>query len=184
MRTFIVGIVVGVLLVCGGVYLYFMDGIAPVATSAPPMPFEKKLAHGALHARIRKEMPTDVPIPVDEANLTAGAQIYKQNCAVCHGLPGQDQTPIAKGMFPKPPKLMEGTGVTDDPAQETYWKVQNGIRMTGMPGFHDLLTAQQMWQVSLVLANANKLPQSATDAMSTAQAPNMVPNNGPGNKVH
>jgi thiosulfate dehydrogenase len=180
-RTFIIGILLGILLVCGGVYFYFMNGLAPVATSAPPLPFENMLANGALHARIRKEMPKDVPIPWDETNLTAGAEIYKQDCAVCHGLPGQDQTAIAKGMFPKPPKLMEGTGVTDDPPQETYWKVQNGIRLTGMPGFHDVLTAQQMWQVTLLLANANKLPQKAKDALSTTQAPNMVPNNGPGN---
>jgi mono/diheme cytochrome c family protein len=128
-------------------------------------------------------MPKDVPIPWDETNLTAGAQIYKQNCAVCHGLPAQDQTAIAKGMFPKPPKLLEGTGVTDDPPQESYWKVENGIRLTGMPGFHDALSAQQMWQVSVMLANANKLPQSAKDVLSTSQAPAMNPNSGPGSKV-
>jgi hypothetical protein len=60
-------------------------------------------------------------------------------------------------MFPKPPKLMEGTGVTDDPAGESYWKVAGGIRMTGMPGFEKTLSTTQMWQVSLLCANADKL---------------------------
>jgi thiosulfate dehydrogenase len=73
-------------------------------------------------------------------------------------LPGQDQTAIAKGEFPKPPELFQGKGVTDDPAGVTYWKVANGIRLTGMPGFSGLLSTDQMWQVSLLLANANKLP--------------------------
>jgi hypothetical protein len=38
--------------------------------------------------------------------------------------------------------------------------------MTGMPGFQNTLTAPQLWQVSLMLANANKLPQSAKDVLS------------------
>jgi hypothetical protein len=48
--------------------------------------------------------------------------------------------------------------VTDDPAGETYWKVSNGIRMTGMPSFHQSLSDTQMWQVSLMLADFDKLP--------------------------
>ncbi len=95
-------------------------------------------------------------------------------------MPGQDQTPIAKGMFPKPPKLTEGTGVTDDPPQETFWKVENGIRMTGMPSFGGSLTVPQMWQVSLMLANADKLPQSAKDILSAPiPAPQQPPQTTP-----
>jgi mono/diheme cytochrome c family protein len=51
--------------------------------------------------------------------------------------------------------------VTDDPAGETYWKVENGIRLSGMPGFKGALTDQQMWQVSILLANAHSLPPEA-----------------------
>ena len=90
-----------------------------MATTAPPMPFETMFAKMALHARLDKEVPKTVPISADEANLAAGAQVYKDQCAVCHGLPGTPQTAIAKGMFPKAPKLMEGKGVTDDPPGES-----------------------------------------------------------------
>ncbi len=166
MAKFIIGLVIGLILVPLAVYFYFSSGTAPVATSAPPMPFEKTFARMAQHARLEKEMPKSVPVNADETAYTAGAQIYKENCAVCHGLPGQAQTAIAKGMFPDPPKLMEGTGVTDDPAGETYWKVAGGIRMTGMPGFDKTLSTTQMWQVSLLLANADKLPQSVKDTLA------------------
>ncbi len=171
MRKFLIGLILGFFAVPVAVYFYFSSGNAPVATSAPPMPFERKLAHLALHARLNKEMPGSVPIAADEAAYTAGAQVYKDHCAVCHGLPGQPQSTIAKGMFPKPPKLMEGTGVTDDPACETYWKVAGGIRMTGMPGFDKSLTTTQMWQVSLLLANADKLPQSVKASLTPQPAP-------------
>jgi thiosulfate dehydrogenase len=165
MRKFLVGLILGLIAIPAGVYLYFSTGSAPVATAAPPMPFEKTLARMALHARMDKEMPKSVPIAADEAAYVAGAQIYKDDCAVCHGLPGQKQTAIAQGMFPVPPKLMEGTGVTDDPPAESYWKVAGGIRMTGMPGFDKTLSTTQMWQVSLLLANADKLPKAARDVL-------------------
>lgn len=173
MGKFLIGLIVGLIVIPVGVYMYFSTGAAPVATSSAPMPFEKMLAGMALHARLRKEMPKAPPIPADEPAFVAGAQVYKDNCAVCHGVPGQPLSAIAQGMFPKPPKLMEGKGVTDDAPEESYWKVAGGIRMTGMPGFDKTLSSTQMWQVSLLVANADKLPKSAKDILTatTTTAP-------------
>lgn len=170
MSKFILGLVLGMIAVPAAVYTYFASGSAPVATSAPPMPFEKMLASKALHARLDKEMPKSAPFSADEAAYVAGAQIYKEHCALCHGLPGQAQTAIAKGMFPIPPKLLEGKGVTDDPAGKIYWKVAGGIRMTGMPGFDKSLSTTQMWQVSLLMANADKISQAVKDSWSAVPA--------------
>src|SRR6202035_2561096 len=104
------------------------------------------------------------PIPVSDEAYAAGANIYRKNCAVCHGLPGQEQT-IAKGEFPKPRELFTGQGVTNDAVGVTDWKVANGIRLTGMPGFNGSLSTEQMWQVSLLLSNANKLPATVVSAL-------------------
>jgi mono/diheme cytochrome c family protein len=163
---FVIGLIVGVLLIPAGAYLYFAGGYAPVATSAAPMPFEKMLANKALDARLEKEMPKTVPIEPTEANFLAGAMLYKEQCAVCHGLPGSSKTAIAAGMFPRPPQLFQGKGVTDDEPGETYWKVANGIRLTGMPGFRGALKDYQLWQVSLLLAKANELPESVKNALT------------------
>jgi thiosulfate dehydrogenase len=162
---FIAGLILGVLLAIAALFGYFLSGYAPVAVSDKTMPFEKTLANGALHARIDKEMPKNVPVPAEESTYTAGAHIYQMNCAVCHGLPSQQQGPIAKGMFPKPPQLFRGKGVTDDEPGETYWKVANGIRLTGMPAFKNSLTETEMWQVSLLLANANKISDAVKDQL-------------------
>jgi thiosulfate dehydrogenase len=63
-------------------------------------------------------------------------------------------------------------GVSDDPVGETYWKVENGIRLTGMPSFKTQLSDPEMWQVSLFLANASKpMPQAALDILNRAPAP-------------
>lgn len=157
---FLLGFLIGIIILPIIGFLYFRLGYAPVATAAPPMPFEKTLAHMALNARIDKEAPKVVPIQASDENYMAGAKTYRTHCAVCHALPGQPQTAIAKGEFPKPPQLFKGKGVTDDPPGETYWKVANGIRLTGMPAYKDALSDTEMWQVSLLLANADKLPDS------------------------
>ena len=168
---FISGVIIGVVLVLAAVYFYFTTGSAPVATSDPPLPFEKQLANGALHARIDRDMPKDVPIAADEAAYLAGARIYREHCAVCHGVPGMDQSAIAKGMFPKPPHLFRGKGVTDDPPGETYWKVANGIRLTGMPSFKQSLSDTQVWQVSLLLANADKVSVAVKQELNPPPMP-------------
>ncbi len=168
---FIAGLVLGIILVPLLIYFYFASGTAPVATTDSDMPFETLLANKAQNARIEKDMPKNVPIPANEANYLAGAELYKQHCAVCHGLPLSPKTAIATGMYPHPPQLFMGKGVTDDPPGETYWKVFNGLRLTGMPGFSKSLNETQMWQLALLLANADKLPSSAKAALVAPPAP-------------
>jgi thiosulfate dehydrogenase len=160
LKGIVLGIVLGFVLVFLGAYFYFKTGRAPVAVTAPEMPFERKFAGMALHAFLDKQPHLNPGVPEDEKNFLAGAKVYKENCAVCHGLPGEPRTIIADGMFPKPPQLFKGVGVTDDETWETYWKVVHGIRMSGMPGFKDRLGETKMWQVSVLLKDADKLPAS------------------------
>jgi thiosulfate dehydrogenase len=168
-KIFVLGLIVGAVLVPLALAVYFYTGMAPVATSADAMPFEKRMADAALHAHLDKEMPKNLPIPADETNFAAGAKVYVNYCAACHGLPGQAETAIAKGEFPRPPQLFNGKGVTDDPPGETYWKVANGIRLTGMPAFRQTLSDTQAWQVSLLLANADRISPQLKNSLASSQ---------------
>jgi mono/diheme cytochrome c family protein len=159
LKGIMVGFVIAIIVLVGGAYYYFASGMAPVATADPMMPFEKKMASMALNAHIQKQHIGESPVAADEPNFLAGADIYKKECAVCHGLPGHP-VDYADTMFPDPPQLFKGKGVTDDPASETYWKAANGIRLSGMPSFKDKLKDTQLWQVSQLLAHANEIPES------------------------
>src|SRR3981189_1100036 len=134
----IVGILLAGLMFGGGVFFVLARGRPPGGTSAPPMPFESKLAKLGLHAYLDKLPHPEPQVPANEENLLHGAKVYKENCAVCHGLPGAEKSAIEKGMYSGPPQLFHGVGVTDDEAWESYWKTENGIRLTGMPGFKDV----------------------------------------------
>jgi len=169
-KGIVVGIVLTLLIVFGGTYLYFSGGHAPVATNAPEMPFEHRFARMALHAYMDKLPHPNSPVPENEQNFLEGARIYKEHCAVCHGLPGEPKSAIANGMFPPPPQLFKGTGVTDDEAWETYWKVYGGIRMTGMPAFSEHLSETKMWQVSVLLKNADKISPAVKAELAATPA--------------
>jgi thiosulfate dehydrogenase len=160
------GFILGLIAVPVAVYLYFALGNTPVAVADQPFPFESHIVKIPLGARIRREMPKSAPITATTENLDAGAGIYEDKCEFCHGT---FDTPSAVGraMFPSVPQLWAKhkngvVGVSDDPVGETYWKVKNGIRLTGMPAYNKILTDTQMWQVSLLLSMADKpLPPDA-----------------------
>lgn len=163
-KGLIIGLILGVVAVAAGAYYYFASGRAPVAVADPMMPFERQMANMALDAHIEKQHVGQPPIPADEPNLMAGADIYRKNCAVCHGLPGHPAEYL-KMMFPKPTDLVNGKGVTDDPPSESYWKAANGIRLSGMPAFKDKLTTTQLWQVCQLVAHANTISESVKNAL-------------------
>jgi mono/diheme cytochrome c family protein len=165
----ILGMILGVVLGLGALLAWARWGKPPVAVADPPLPMERWAARMALHSRIERELPDGVPIPADEANLVAGARIYRNQCATCHGFHGKPSA-FGTNMFPAAPPLWEKheksdvVGVSDDPPGETFWKVANGIRLTGMPAYRGALPDTQIWQVTLLLANANKpLPPEAVE---------------------
>jgi mono/diheme cytochrome c family protein len=142
------------------------------------------LSHLALDAHIGQQHTSQSPVAADAAAYLAGAEVYKQHCALCHGMPGQPPTDYATTMYPHPPQLFRGKGVTDDPVSETYWKTANGIRLTGMPAFKTKLTDTQMWQVSQLVAHANEIPDSVKtllvpDVTPSVSAPGLTPASAP-----
>ncbi|HEY0263180.1 MAG TPA: cytochrome c [Granulicella sp.] len=156
----LLGFVLGVAAVAAGLFAYLQFGALPVATADKPFPFEDRIVRFPLHARIDSELKKP-PFGTGEDVFESGAKVYRKDCASCHGTPGHD-VPFAEAMYPVAPQLWKKhgrrgvVGVSDDEPGETYWKVANGIRLTGMPAYNHVLSSTQMWQVSLLLANADK----------------------------
>lgn len=172
MSRVILGVILGLLIWPVAVLCYLRYGHPPVAVGDAPFPYEAQIVSVPLNNRIDREQAKTVPIDATPDNLLAGAKVYFMNCAGCHGSLSQTSE-MAKHLYPGAPQLWKQhrgssvVGVSDDPAGVTYWKVSNGIRLTGMPAFNGLLTPTEMWQVSVLLANADKpLPQPVKDVLS------------------
>jgi len=176
MFRFLFGLALGIVLIPLAVLAWFSYGKVPVAVADPPIPYEHEVTSIALNTRIHTEI-MGTHMEPDEKTLVAGARVYSEKCAACHGLHGKPSA-FGEHMFPDAPQLLEKhnnsdvVGVSDDQPGETYWKVANGIRLTGMPSFRTMLSDDEMWQVSLLLANANKpMPPAALDILHRAPAP-------------
>jgi len=181
MGRVLLGIVLGAILAPVAVLAWLYFGRVPVAVADPPLPQERLFTAVPLRARFQRELVRTVPIPADGNNLAAGAEVYRDQCSGCHGLHGKPSS-FAAHMYPDAPPLWEKhndsnvVGVSDDPPAETHWKVANGIRLTGMPAFNQVLSENQMWQVSLLLANADKpLPPSAVEILRGLPPPASAP---------
>ena len=166
----VLGFFLGIFVLAAGVFLYFKFGNPPVAVADTPFPFERQIVHIPLNARVDSQMQKP-PFGTSEDVFESGAHVYKKQCANCHGVPGHD-VDYAKHMYPSAPQLWKkhGThgvvGVSDDEPGETYWKVVNGIRLTGMPAFNHILSDAEMWQVSLLMKNADKeMPAPVTQIL-------------------
>ena len=185
MRKYLIAFIIGILLVPAAFYLYLRSGHAPVATSSSPLPFERFFARLAMRATIPRELPKAEAGPPTETELVSGAQIYRQYCGICHGLPNHPPTAISKGMYPHPPQFFHSMPAPAyNPelpyraaSPKAYWKVKNGVRLTGMPGFQDSFTEKQIRQVSQFVSNARNLPPAAVAALEgqTAKAEELPP---------
>lgn len=173
MGKFWLGFIIGLILIPIAAAVYFGGGFAPAAVNDPPFPLERLVAGTALHARISRSAPQRDLASFTTANIVDGADVYRHDCAGCHGLPDMQRNKPEPKMYPPPPQLFTPDGyVTDDPVGVSYWKVQNGIRMTGMPSFQNVLTDHQKWDVAALLAKADKLPP---EAMQTLKQPLFPP---------
>jgi mono/diheme cytochrome c family protein len=165
-KAFIVGVIVTILAAVACLYVILAKGVIPASADSGPLPLEGWATRMSLHATLAKEAPTTPnPVPLTDANLISGIQLYGDHCAVCHGTAAGDASasPIAKGEYPKPPQLA-ADGVEDDSEGVTYWKIAHGIRWTSMPSWKATLSDQQMWTIALFLKHMDKLSPAAEQA--------------------
>ena len=82
-----------------------------------------------------------------EANVwREGAPLFAGRCSMCHGADGQSHTDLASRMYPSVPDL-GGSRVQEFSDGQLFWIIQSGIRLTGMPGFHGVVTDDDTWKL-------------------------------------
>lgn len=98
--------------------------------------------------------PTLIPVPAEYAGKTnplgadaaaAGADVFKANCASCHGDAGHGDGPAGAALDPKPKNLAEFQSRAPD--DYLYWRVNTGKDGTSMVAWKGVLKDEQIWQV-------------------------------------
>lgn len=74
------------------------------------------------------------PVTNSPEVVREGMLHFADHCAICHGNDGGGDTMMARGMYPKPPDL-RAAATQKKTDGEIFWIIENGVRLTGMPGF-------------------------------------------------
>jgi len=160
MRNFLLGIIFTLLvLVVGGVW-FTRAGMVNFQADQPPSWVERWFAGGASDAYVEHNAPhVQNPVPPTEQNVVAGAQLYLNHCAGCHGTPSSPDTPFMHSFNPPVPRFF--VHAPDMPDNQNFLVIQHGLRLTGMPAWDKTLTDQQIWEITTFLGNIPKLSPAA-----------------------
>ena len=183
MRGFILGILFTMIVLAAGGSWCLKQGYIDFAADQKPSWTEEKLAMDAVDASTDRRAPeTKNPVAPTEANIAAGAQLYLDHCAGCHGVPLNPESQFARSFYPPVPEFFKDA--PDMSENQNFYIIQHGVRWTGMPAWSKMLSDTQIWQTVTFLANIEKLPPAAQNVFgpqpATTPAPPQMP---PGMKM-
>ena len=110
-------------------------GSRGISASAEPGPVETVIARTMRRlAMPRSARELTNPVPKSSAVLAEGMAHYADHCASCHANDGSGQTEMGTGLYPKAPdmRLAATQSLSDG---ELFYIIENGVRLTGMPGW-------------------------------------------------
>ncbi len=170
MKTFLLGVLVGIAVPVVGAFSYLRLGMAEVRADIPPGRWEEYLMNTGMHASVRRRAP-DVPnpaLPTDE-NLIAGGRLYLNACAGCHGRPGKPFGGKGPILYPPIPELpVIGTELSE---AQIFWVAKHGIRRSGMFANEAWASDEKLWNVASYVKHMNSLTpavQAAIEKLSAA----------------
>jgi len=168
--------VIGLSIVLPAIALYqlLLPGLS--VAREEPSGLEVQIATWLLHASVpnaAKNMASPLGKNADSADVTAGRELFRQKCELCHAYDGGGKTEIGSGAFPRPPALRVAAMSMSD--GEIFYHIRNGIRNTAMPAWN--LPDNQVWQIvsyirnlpGVALAEEEHVAEEQTEAIASAQ---------------
>lgn len=110
------------------------------------------------------------PLPSTPEVLAEALAHFADHCAVCHGNDGKGQTAMGPNFYPKAPDMT----LSETQAQgdgELFATIENGIRLTGMPGWGNG-TAESAYGSWTLVHFIRHLPRITTEELAEMEALN------------
>jgi mono/diheme cytochrome c family protein len=161
MKKTIVTVILTLAVLVLGFYIYISSGAYDISQLTPHNSLTKSIISITTHNSINKRL-KDIVVPTnlkDTGVLIFGFKHYEEMCSSCHGAPGEKAGELAEGLYPKPPELYKNAEETD--AQEFFWIIKNGIKMTSMPAYKPTHDDEKIWAITAFVTQ--KLPKMTAE---------------------
>ncbi|KAA6463170.1 c-type cytochrome [Acidobacteria bacterium AB60] len=167
MLKFLGGLAAALLLILIVGFAYVRLGLFDPRADIAVGSIESRIAMPSLDAAVdRRAGNAKNPLQPTEATLVAASKVYQANCASCHGDIRRTHAPLAESLYPRAPQFLEDT--PDMPENQNYYIIEHGVRLTGMPAWKNVLSEEQVWQLTTLLSHIDKLPPQVSDAWKAA----------------
>src|ERR1700749_3198812 len=154
----------------GSLYLLVVPGLSSARDEPPAV--EVSVETWLLHRSVPDEARRSVnPLGADPADITAGRDLYREKCEVCHAYDGGGKTTIGAGEYPRPPAL-RSAAIAATPDGELFYHIRNGIRNTGMPAWN--LPDRQIWQLVSYIRHLPQVAAMTADPVAALSAASEV----------
>ena len=164
MKNFVGGILATLVVLTLGGWLYLKLGYLDVRATPEPSRLESDLAGTALDASAARNAPRQQnPIPPTETNLLAGARLYRDKCADCHGRPDNPVSDYGRSFNPRAPQFMKEPPHL--PENQIFYVIKYGVRWSAMPAWGNIMADSEIWQVVAFLNDARNLPASVQEEL-------------------
>ena len=163
-------LVLGILLLLGGL-LFWNTLRYGFSTHDEPSRIEAVVARTVRHW----STPSDLrnaknPLPLTPKILGEARAHWADHCASCHGNDGRGKVDLGQRMYPRAPDMtLPGTQSLSD--GELFSIIENGIRLTGMPGWGDG-TAESAYGSWGLVHLIRHLPELTPEEISEMEALN------------
>ena len=105
-------------------------------------------AFPAISVKAYRDTYLTTEIPYAVTSVAAGLNHYEQNCTPCHGVSGHGNGPLAASMpVTQKPADLSAPHTALHTAGDLYWWVTHGFEGSPMPGFGDVLTDDDRWDI-------------------------------------
>lgn len=166
MKIFVVGFLVAIVFSAIAGFAFLRLGMMNPRADMPVNAMERGMAMPSLDASIERRAPElKNPVALTDSNLAAGMRLYQANCSVCHGDIRQPHAKLADTLYPRPPQFVEDAA--DMPANQNFYIIQHGIRMSGMPGWKNVMSEREMWQLTGFLEQMQNLSADVSNQWKT-----------------
>jgi DMSO reductase family type II enzyme heme b subunit len=134
----------------------------PMRLNAYDKVFDLTTLKNPIRSKVLKQYASDPHAAVAryQSAITAGSEVYYQNCFYCHGDLLNGQGPYSRGLYPLPADFQDLGTIAQLEESYVFWRITTGGAglpdsgtpwNSAMPAWHEVLSEQEVWEVIMFL---------------------------------